>query len=116
MEQAALLVPLTLLEAVALGRIRVGFAVLAIVVGMGLAPLLPAVLADLRILGVALDLLAVVVVPAPPLAVALSADGLLRMEERRGERLLAVPAAARLAAASACGRKRHPSIFGGRRI
>jgi len=94
MLEAVALVTNMLLSAVPFDGLRVPLPVLLLVVGMGIAPLLPAFLHHLGVEGIGADLLVVIVAAAAPLAWGLAANDLLRMITGRLKDLLTVRATA----------------------
>ena len=93
MLQAALSVPPVLAFPVTLDGLGVGLPVLARVIGMEIPPLSLTVAANLTVQGVGDDLPAVVVAPALPLAVGVTADRLARAKKGRLKRLMTITAA-----------------------
>ena len=79
---------------ISLDGFRVGLPVLVGVIGMAVAPFLLAVPADLLVLGVGVELAAVIFPAALPLAIRSTANNLLGMIAARLEKLLAAAAAA----------------------
>jgi len=94
MLEAVALVTNMLLSAVPFDGLRVPLPVLLLVVGMGIAPLLPAFLHHLGVEGIGADLLVVIIAAAAPLAWGLAANDLLRMITGRLKDLLTVRATA----------------------
>ena len=90
----AALVTDMLLSAVPLDRFRVPLPVLLLVVGMRIAPLLPAILYHLGVEGIGANLFAVIIPAALPLTRGPAANDLLRMISGRLKSLLAVRATA----------------------
>jgi hypothetical protein len=90
MLNTATLVPQFLPLAIVLDRFRMLDSVLARVIGMGLAPFLPAIAHQFDILGIILQLLPVVIPPALALAVRLATNSLLRTIQGAKKRLLTV--------------------------
>jgi hypothetical protein len=82
----------TLLSAVPLHRFPVSLPVLLLVVGMRVAPLFPAFLYHLGVEGIGVNLFAVIIPAALPLALRLAANELLRMITGRLKDLLTVGA------------------------
>ena len=75
---------------ISLDGFRVGLPVLAGVIGMAVAPFLLAVPADLVVLGIGVELAAVIFPAALPLTIRSTANNLLGMITRRLEKALAV--------------------------
>src|SRR5271167_3373747 len=94
MLQAVLPVPPTLTLPVTPDRLGVGLPVLAGIIGMEVAPFALTVPADLMVHGVAFDLPAVVLAPALPLTIGVTANPLLRTKKGRLKRLVTITAAA----------------------
>ncbi len=94
MLEAVALVTDMLLLAVPLDRFRVPLPVLSLVVGMRIAPLLPAILYHLGVEGIGANLFAVIIPAALPLTRGLAANDLLRMRSGRLKGLLTVRATA----------------------
>jgi hypothetical protein len=94
------LIPLPLQLPVTRNRGRMGSPVRLLIAGVGLAPFPPAVANSLGVFGVRRDPALVVLRAAPPLALSLEADSLIRAELRSFERLLAIAAVARQAGSS----------------
>ena len=92
MLEAVALVTNMLLSPVPFDGLRVPLPVLLLVVGMGIAPLLPAFLHHLGVEGIGADLLVVIIAAAAPLAWGLAANDLLRMITGRLKDLLTVTA------------------------
>jgi hypothetical protein len=103
MFDTTLLVTLPLALTVALDQLRVLLAVLFLVVGMFVPPLLLAVVDDLAILRVGRQLLPVIIAAAPTLARRPTAYALLRTINRGQKRTLAVRTTAGLAQANSSG-------------
>jgi hypothetical protein len=93
LETAALVTDMLLL-AVPFHRFRVPLPVLLLVVGMCLAPLLPAFLHHLGVEGIGANLFAVIIAATLPLARGLATNELLGMISGRMKNLLAVRATA----------------------
>jgi hypothetical protein len=96
MLQAALLIPLSLTLTVVLYLLWVRSAVLLLIIGMLVPPLLLAFAHDLAILRVRCKLLTVIIAPAPALTLWLAADPLLGTIYRRYKRTPAVRTTASL--------------------
>ena len=94
MLEAVALVTDMLLLAVPLDRFRVPLPVLLLVVGMCIAPLLPAILYHLGVEGIGANLFAVIIPAALLLTRGLAANDLLRMRSGRPKGLLTVRATA----------------------
>jgi len=77
-----------------LDGLRVGLPVLAGIIGVPSAPFLLAVQADLVVLGVGVELMAVILPAALPLAIGSAAHKLVRVTTGKLKDLLAVPATA----------------------
>jgi hypothetical protein len=90
MLDAAALVPQFLPLTIAFHYLRMLGSVLTGVIGMGLAPFFPAVPHHLAVLGVSLQFLPVIILPALTLAFTLAANSLLRAVDGGKKRLLAV--------------------------
>jgi hypothetical protein len=88
------LVPPLLAFAIPFDRFRMLRAVVRKIVGMSLAPLLLAVVSDLTIFRICLELASVIVSAAPALALRSAADGLLWTVGRTQKTTLAVETAA----------------------
>jgi hypothetical protein len=94
------LIPLLLQLPVTRNRGRMGPTVRFLIAGVGLPPFPAAVANSLGIFGVRRYPALVVFRAAPPLALSLEADSLIRAEPRRFEWLLAIAAVARQAGSS----------------
>lgn len=81
-----------LLVAILLDRLRMILAVLPLITGMGISPLLLAIPYDLGVERVGADLVPMIVSAALPLTFGLATNELLRMERGRLENLLAIKA------------------------
>ena len=92
MLDAALLVPPLLRLAVALGGFWMALPVLPAVIGVILPPLLLTIADDLAIIGVGLQLAAMIVTTPPSLTIRLAADAWLRATEARLEGMLTIAA------------------------
>jgi len=79
---------------IALNGFRVGLPVLAGIIGISPAPFLLAVQADLVVLGIGVELAAVIFAAALPLTIGSATNSLLEMITGRLENLLAVAATA----------------------
>src|SRR5260370_16468088 len=94
MLEAVALVTNMLLSPVPFDGLRVPLPVLLLVVGMGIAPLLPAFLHHLGVEGIGADLLVVIIAAAAPLAWGLAANDFLPMITGTLKDLLTVRATA----------------------
>jgi hypothetical protein len=90
MLDATLLITLSLALPITLDQLWILLAVLFLVVGMFIPPLLLAVADDLEVLGVCCQLLAVIIATPPPLALRLTTHALLWTINGGLKRILAV--------------------------
>jgi hypothetical protein len=105
---AAFPIAFPLLLAVLISGFRVALAILLLVLGMRLTPFALAVANDLCVLGVGLQLLAVVICPALALAIRRTANTLIGTILRSLKRLLAIAAATGRQAAISSGVSNRP--------